>query len=81
VVLGCAISADGRTGLSASVDRTLIVWDLATGEERHRLRGHESRITGCSISADGGTGLSVSDDQTLIVWDLANGGERHRLRI
>jgi WD40 repeat protein len=81
VVLGCAISADGRTGLSASVDRTLIVWDLATGEERHRLRGHESRITGCSISADGSTGLSVSDDQTLIVWDLASGGERHRLRI
>jgi WD40 repeat protein len=39
VLVGCAISADGRTGLSASVDRTLIVWDLATGEERHRLRG------------------------------------------
>src|SRR5207245_8391271 len=32
-ILGCSVSADGLTGLSASDDRTLIVWDLATGQQ------------------------------------------------
>ena len=35
--MGCAISGDGRVGLSASLDTTLIVWDLVSGEQRHRL--------------------------------------------
>ncbi len=50
---GCAVSADGRTGLSASSDRTLIVWDLASGKRRHTLRGHEGSVKGCAVSADG----------------------------
>jgi WD40 repeat protein len=79
-VLGCAISADGVTGFSAHSDQALIVWDLATGKQRHRLRGHERRVHACAISADGRTGLSASDDQTLIVWDLASGEQRHLLR-
>ena len=79
-VRGCAISADGRTGLSASEDQTLIVWNLATGEARHRLRGHEGWVRSCAISGDGQTGLSASADRTLIVWDLATGQERYRLR-
>jgi hypothetical protein len=79
-VFGCAVNADGRTGLSASSDGTLIVWDLTTGEHRHRLRGHRGWVWGCSVSADGRTGLSASDDKTLIVWDLVTGEERHRLR-
>jgi WD40 repeat protein len=36
-VLGCTISGDGRAGLSASNDRTLILWDLTTGEAVSRL--------------------------------------------
>jgi hypothetical protein len=79
-VNGCAISADGGTGLSAGEDRTLIVWDLASGEVRHRLQGHDSGVKGCALSVDGRTGLSASPDQTLIVWDLATGHHRHRLR-
>ena len=77
----CAISADGRTGLSASEDRTLIVWDLASGVVRHRLAGHRDAIWGCAISADGRTGLSASRDRTLIVWDLLNGAVRHQLAL
>ncbi len=77
---GCAVSADGRTGLSASADRTLIVWDLASGEQRHTLRGHEGWVKGCAVSADGRTGLSASSDRTLIVWDLASGEHAHTLR-
>ncbi len=78
-ISGCALSADGRTGLSSARDATLILWDLAKGTQRHRLRGHEGGITACALSADGCTGLSASDDYTLTVWDLANGTIRHRV--
>jgi WD40 repeat protein len=77
---GCAVSADGFTGLSASWDGSLIVWNLAYGHQRHRLRGHEGQVLGCAVSAEGGTGLSASYDQTLIVWNLPRGEERYRLR-
>ena len=78
-VLGCAISGDGRTGLSASADHTLMVWDLKRGAMRHRLPGHEEVVWGCAISGDGRIGLSASEDRTLIVWDLERGAMRHRL--
>jgi hypothetical protein len=46
------VSADGRAGLSASEDRTLIVWDLAHGEARRRL-ALDAKPFGCALSADG----------------------------
>jgi WD40 repeat protein len=63
------------------MDGTLIVWDLATGAARHRLRGHERRVRGCAVSGDGRTGLSASSDRMLIVWDLATGERRCRLSL
>jgi WD40 repeat protein len=78
-VRGCALSADGRTGLTAS-DQSLVLWDLTTGEERHHLRGHVGGVWGCAISADGRIGLSASQDRTLIVWDLKTAEQRQRLR-
>ena len=78
---GCAVSADGRTGLSGfHRHRTLIVWDLASGDGATPCAGHEDRVNGCAVRADGRTGLSASYDRTLIVWDLASGEQRHTLR-
>jgi WD40 repeat protein len=58
----------------------VIVWDVASGAERHRFRGHRNWDVGCAISADGGTGLSASLEGPMIVWDVASGTERHRFR-
>ena len=68
---GCAarwLLPDGRV-LSWSVDGTLRVWDLATGEGR-ALTGHERLVTGALLLPDGRV-LSWSADGTLRVWDLA----------
>ena len=78
-VRGCALSSDGKTGLSASYDQTLIVWDIESGVERRRLEGHSGFVSGCALSSDGKTGLSASSDRTLIVWDIESGVERRRL--
>ncbi len=79
-VFCCAVSADGKTGLSGSGDNTLIVWDLERCLARHRLEGHHSWVHGCAVSANGQIGLSGAGDCTLIVWDLARGEARYHLQ-
>ena len=40
-----AVTPDGRQAVSASDDRTLKVWDLASGAELRTLAGHDNRVT------------------------------------
>jgi NACHT domain- and WD repeat-containing protein len=74
-VRACAFSADGRQIASASDDRTLKVWDAATGAELATLSGHQAAVTCCCFSADGQFVLSGSEDKTLRLWDTASGTE------
>ncbi|WP_437747128.1 AAA family ATPase [Sorangium sp. So ce1504] len=72
-VNGCAISPDGQRIVSASHDKTLKVWDLATGKLLSSLEGHSDGVMACAISPDGPRIVSASADRTLKVWDLATG--------
>ena len=53
-----AIAPDGRTALSGSYDKTLKLWDLATGKELRIFTGHSERVTSVAIAPDGRTALS-----------------------
>jgi WD40 repeat protein len=67
-----AIMADGRV-VSGSYDRTLRVWDLATGETIKTLLGHSGPVTSAA-TLPGGRAVSFSQfSETLRVWDLATG--------
>ncbi|MGK3963275.1 TIR domain-containing protein [Sorangium sp. So ce118] len=72
-VTSCALSPDGQRIVSASSDRTLKVWDLATGRLLSNLEGHSAWVTACALSPDGQRIVSASSDRTLKVWDLATG--------
>ena len=72
-VRGCAISANGKRAVSASVDQTVKVWDLETGRELLTLTGHSNSVNGCAISGDGKRAVSASYDETVRVWDLQAG--------
>jgi len=61
--------------VSASNDRTLKVWNLATGNAEQTLRGHGSGIYDVAVTADGRRAVSASRDRTLKVWNLATGKE------
>ena len=75
-VTACAISPDGTFVVPASGDKTLMVWDAATGAERATLAGHTGEVTACAISPDGAFVFSASEeDNTLKVWDAATGAE------
>ena len=55
-----AVSADGRLAVSASSDKTLKVWDLASGRELRTLEGHSEGVRGVAVSADGRLAVSAS---------------------
>ena len=48
----CAVTADGRI-VSGSIDKTIKVWDLASGRLLCSLVGHTGRVTSVALTADG----------------------------
>jgi WD40 repeat protein len=86
IVLSVAFSPDGRSALSGSSDETLKLWDVATGDESRRFRGHTGGmlafVTGDKgwvysvvFSPDGRAALSGSADKTLKLWNIVTGKE------
>ncbi|MGL5836041.1 MAG: protein kinase domain-containing protein [Waterburya sp.] len=73
IVRSIAISPDGKTIVSGSMDDTIKIWDLATGELQSTLTGHKNIVNSVAISPDGKTIVSGSWDHTIKIWDLATG--------
>jgi tetratricopeptide (TPR) repeat protein len=74
-VSGVAISADGKRIVSGSQDRTVRVWDTASGQELLSLKGHTQPVTSLALSADGNCIVSGGEDNTLRVWDTQTAPE------
>jgi WD40 repeat protein len=75
-----AFSSDSKTLASASGDKTVKLWDLATGKERATLQGHTESVMSVAFSPDGKTLASASYDKTVKLWDVATGKERATLK-
>jgi WD40 repeat protein len=65
-VYGCAISPDGQQALSASSDRTLRLWDLATGSEITRWHA-DAPLYCCAFHPDGRR-VMVGDSLGNLHW-------------
>lgn len=63
-------SPDGRWLLSASFDKSVKLWDGATGKFIASFRGHVGPVYQVSWSADSRLFVSASKDSTLKVWEL-----------
>lgn len=68
-------SPDGRRILSGSDDKTLKMWDAATGKEIRTLAGHAGAVKSVCFSPDGKQILSGGADKVLKVWDAETGNE------
>ncbi len=49
----CTLSSDEQLLLSASEDKTLMLWDTSSGECKCTLKGHREPVLSCAISRDG----------------------------
>ena len=63
------ISSDGAYALSASWDKTLRLWELATGATTRRFVGHTNDVLSVSFSADNRQIVSGSRDRTIKLWN------------
>jgi WD40 repeat protein len=72
--------SDGQQLLTASMDGTAIIWDVATGHIIHPLRKHKEGVVFATYSRDGRTIVTASLDQTARLWNAQSGEEGHELR-
>ena len=74
-VRSVAYSPDGKRIVSGSYDKTVKVWDAATGQDLLSLKGHTGGVSSVAYSPDGKRIVSGSYDKTVKVWDAATGQE------
>ena len=63
------ISSDGAYALSSSWDKTLRLWELATGKTTRTFVGHTNDVLSVSFSADNRQIVSGSRDRTIKLWN------------
>jgi WD40 repeat protein len=68
-----AWSADGKRLASAGADRTIRVFDIATGKEELSIEDHADWVMGLTFSPDGTRLASASRDKTAKVFDAKTG--------
>ncbi len=68
-------SPDGKTLASASDDKTVRLWEAASGKEIRQFQGHGNTVRSVVFSPDGKTLASASFDKTVRLWDVASGKE------
>jgi WD40 repeat protein len=75
-----ALSAGTSWGATGGSDNFPILWDVATGQEVRRFRGHADAVLGVVFLPDGKRALSASFDRTVRLWEVASGRELHCYR-
>ena len=68
-----SFSPDGRFLVSASMDGTMRVWNVNTGECVKLLVGHSGWVNSACFSPDGKYIVSASEDNTIRIWDFPSG--------
>jgi len=77
-VMALRFAAGGKQLVSASLDKTVRVWDAENGVVLDLLQGHDEPIL--AVACAGNRIVSGSADRTLRLWSLTGGGSVLTLR-
>ncbi|WVQ99814.1 hypothetical protein IAU59_006957 [Kwoniella sp. CBS 9459] len=69
-ITSVALSPDGKLVAAGSLDTMVRVWNVVTGQQVERLKGHKDSVYSVAFSPDGKCLVSGSLDRTLRIWDL-----------
>ncbi|WP_309738942.1 WD40 repeat domain-containing protein [Chamaesiphon sp. OTE_20_metabat_361] len=68
-----SFTPDGTNLVSGSFDKTIKLWQLATGTALQTLRDHQKGVFAIAVSADGKLLASGSWDELIKLWNLETG--------
>ena len=66
-------SPDGSLVLSSSRDKTVKLWEAATGKLVRTYEGHAGNVNSICFSPDGNSFYSGGEDKLVICWELSTG--------
>jgi hypothetical protein len=75
-----AFSPDGSRIVTAAIDKTARIWDVAGAKEIAVLRGHDDEVKSAAFSPDGSRIVTASADKTARIWEVAGAKEIAVLR-
>ena len=67
------LSLNNTQFVTASQDKTAILWDLISGQKLVNYKGHTEGVACIAISKDSSKIVTGSFDKTAIIWDYNTG--------
>ncbi|MFN9315256.1 MAG: NACHT and WD repeat domain-containing protein [Microcystis sp.] len=74
-------SPNGKTLVSGSDDKTIILWDVKTGKKIHTFEEHNGLVRSVNFSPNGETLVSGSWDGTIKLWDVEKRQKIHTFEV